>query len=96
LDFGLIAFINKRSGRELIQLLECLAYTLCNPTGNGAVKSFLRRMQVGASEPARSRQMMDLDVMSFPGMSYWLEVAYFGLIGLPMAIIVGHFFGRFM
>jgi hypothetical protein len=35
-------------------------------------------------------------VVSFPGMSYWLEVVYFGFIGLPIAIIVGHFFGRCM
>jgi len=36
----MIALINKRSRRELIQLLECLLYTPCTPRGNGAVKSF--------------------------------------------------------
>jgi len=34
--------------------------------------------------------------IDFPGMPYWLEVAYLGFIVLPFAIIGGHFFGRCM
>ena len=42
----MIALINKRSRRELIQLLECLLYTPCTPGGNCIVESFLRGIEV--------------------------------------------------
>jgi len=34
--------------------------------------------------------------ITFPGMPYWLEVAFLGFIVSPFAIIGGHFFGRCM